>query len=29
MCGLDWIHLALGGAQWRAFMKTVMNLRVP
>jgi hypothetical protein len=25
----NWIQLAQDGVQWRAFMKTVMNLRVP
>jgi hypothetical protein len=27
--GLDWIYLAQDRDQWRALMKTVMNLRVP
>jgi hypothetical protein len=27
--GMDWIHLAQGGDQWRALVNTVMNLRVP
>jgi hypothetical protein len=27
--GVDWIHLAQDGYQWRAVMNTVMNLRVP
>jgi hypothetical protein len=26
---VDWIHLALDRDQWRALVKTVMNLRVP
>jgi hypothetical protein len=25
----NWIRLAQDGVQWRAFVKTVMNLRVP
>jgi hypothetical protein len=27
--GMDWIKLAQGRDQWRAFLNTVMNLRVP
>jgi hypothetical protein len=27
--GIDWIDLAHDGDQWRAFVNTVMNLRVP
>jgi hypothetical protein len=27
--GANWIHLAQDGARWRAFVITVMNLRVP
>jgi hypothetical protein len=27
--GVDWIHLAKDRDQWRAFVNTVMNLRVP
>jgi hypothetical protein len=27
--GVDWIHLAQDWDQWRAIVKTVMNLRVP
>jgi hypothetical protein len=27
--GMDWIDLAEGRDQWRALLKTVMNLRVP
>jgi hypothetical protein len=27
--GMDWIYLAQDRDQWRAFAKTVMNLRVP
>jgi hypothetical protein len=27
--GANWIRLAQDRVQWRAFMKTVMNLRVP
>jgi hypothetical protein len=27
--GVDWIHLAQDGDQWRDFVNTVMNLRVP
>jgi hypothetical protein len=27
--GANWIRLAQDGVQWRAFVKTVMNLRVP
>jgi hypothetical protein len=27
--GANWILLAQGRAQWRAFVNTVMNLRVP
>jgi hypothetical protein len=26
---VDWIHLAQDKDQWRAVVKTVMNLRVP
>jgi hypothetical protein len=26
---VDWIHLAQGRHQWRAFMITIMNFRVP
>jgi len=26
--GVDWIHLAQDRVQWRASVKTVMNLRV-
>jgi hypothetical protein len=25
--GVDWVHLARDRDQWRAFVKTVMNLR--
>jgi hypothetical protein len=25
--GMDWIHLAQGGDQWRALVKVLMNLR--
>jgi hypothetical protein len=25
---VDWMHVALDGDQWRALVKTVMNLRV-
>jgi hypothetical protein len=28
-CGRDWIGLALDKNQWRAFVNTLMNLRVP
>jgi hypothetical protein len=27
--GVDWIDLAQGREQWKALMKTVMNLQVP
>jgi hypothetical protein len=27
--GIDWIDLAENRDQWRALVKTVMNLRVP
>jgi hypothetical protein len=27
--GANWIRLAQDGVQWRAFVNTVMNLRVP
>jgi hypothetical protein len=27
--GVNWIQLAYDGVQWRAFVKTVMNLLVP
>jgi hypothetical protein len=27
--GMDWIHLAQNRDQWRSFVNTVMNLRVP
>jgi hypothetical protein len=27
--GMDWINLAQDRDQWRALLKTVMNLRVP
>jgi hypothetical protein len=27
--GMDWIDLAQDRARWRAFVTTVMNLRVP
>jgi hypothetical protein len=27
--GVDWINLAQDMDQWRAFVNTVMNLRVP
>jgi hypothetical protein len=27
--GVNWIHLAQDRFQWRAFVNTVMNLRVP
>jgi hypothetical protein len=27
--GIDWIDLAQDRDQWRAFLNTVMNLRVP
>jgi hypothetical protein len=27
--GVNWIQLAQDRVQWRAFVKTVMNLRVP
>jgi hypothetical protein len=27
--GTDWIHLAQHRGQWKAFLTTVMNLRVP
>jgi hypothetical protein len=28
-CGMDWIDLAEDWHQWRAVVKTVMNLLVP
>jgi hypothetical protein len=28
-CGMDWIHLAQDRSQWRAFVYTVIKLRVP
>jgi hypothetical protein len=28
-CGIDWIYLAQGRDQWKTFVNTVMNLRVP
>jgi hypothetical protein len=27
--GANWIHLAQDRVQWRAFVNTVMNLRIP
>jgi hypothetical protein len=27
--GMDWIYLAQDRGQWRAFVKTIMNLRIP
>jgi hypothetical protein len=27
--GANWIRLAQDGVQWRAFVNTVMNLRIP
>jgi hypothetical protein len=27
--GANWIHLAQDRVQWRAFVNTIMNLRVP
>jgi hypothetical protein len=27
--GVDWIHLAQDRDQWRAVVKTVMNVRIP
>jgi hypothetical protein len=27
--GVDWIHMIQDRDQWRAFVKTVMELRVP
>jgi hypothetical protein len=27
--GVDWIHLAEDRDQWKALVKTVINLRVP
>jgi hypothetical protein len=27
--GVDWIHLAKDRDQWRDFVNTIMNLRVP
>jgi hypothetical protein len=27
--GVDWIHLAQDMERWRAFVNTVMNLRIP
>jgi hypothetical protein len=29
ICGTKWIRLAQDRVQWRAFVNTVMNLRVP
>jgi hypothetical protein len=28
-CGMDWIDLAQGRNQWKAFVNTLMNIRVP
>jgi hypothetical protein len=27
--GANWVHLAQDRVQWRAFVNTIMNLRVP
>jgi hypothetical protein len=27
--GVDWMHVAQDRGEWRAFVNTVMNLRVP
>jgi hypothetical protein len=27
--GVDWVHLSYDKVQWRALVKTVVNLRVP
>jgi hypothetical protein len=29
ICGANWIRLAQDRTQWRAFVNTVMNLRIP